>query len=1293
MKNLKITFIIIITIALAGLIIAAPSFHTSGISYYLNESQLINYNFTANVTFTNEDRPLNFSFQEIKSSLYDSSIPSFYNWISINSSTGVMDINSTRDNETGQFNISITVLNPTPEGMTSVFYFYVNASNDHPNFTVIENQYNLTQDQNFTQYLNASDEENHFPLVFNISFFNNCSLATWSTRGNCTLFTPTDFQNISSLMNITPNLNDVGVYYANVTVRDSGENYTCSSGYCSPDYSTNKTTYHSDIIVFNVFSTLQVNISNCNNSVFQENQSQTCTINITSKGINSNINISSLAFLRNYDGNVANTTWFYQNNLTNTTNYTTTLYINFTPQKTEIGNWTINLTVSDLNFNQEVTKKIYIQVNRTLNDVPDILEVSNTETSINLLSRINLTVHDDDLLIPDKNHTSGGYNETINFTVTILNQSDLSQELSLNGFDVEVLNMPITNTNQTEAKIEITPNESEAGNYTINITIQDLDGSNDFITFNLSILNNDPPEWNNSVQTTITIFEDNETYLNLSLNVSDPDEDTISFSYTNDTSFPNFSLTTTGIINITPTDLDVGQHIVNISINDGFLSSSKLFNFTVQNINDSVYIQKPIQSGDVINATIDPSSNVNTTEEDITTISIWIQDEDFKIPSNQKAFYNESLTINLTIQGPNSNLFELTKNPAFPTAGNNKSKYEATFTPNKSDTGTYNITINTTDRNNFSSDVLIFNLTISSIEHTPVLTNLSNKTSAVNRTFYLKINATDLEDGNFLESGNSNFTLSYSFISGSDIFNISTFNSSLGIINITFNSSQGGLYHLNITINDSTNRTDSKNFWIKVYDTPNVYFPSSGYVSNLTEGETTNITFTVNHSIGDNLTYKLSIDSTSYNGSNINYRNFSLRYNLTYYGNKTNLTWSFTPNYTDETYGNFKNLTLLTYPSNSELENRTEVNYTITWKLNISHSNAPVVFSGRIEDKQETYNSDIEIDLSSYFSDSDYTDTYYNDTLSFTVQSNKTPSTISSSISGMTLTLSSTVETIELLNITAYDSNSTDNNITNTTSNNFKVTFTSPSQIVVTTPSSGGGTTIVPYAFKLILPGKISGNINEKIIIPLRIENKGKKTFKEINLSSAIHFNENTYKEADIEFSKDFFKTLKPGYSENITMSIFFRKQSIPGSYKIILNATSESPKYTDWGEIIIELKKINKTEIEKIIFFTEEFIVENPECIELKEMLNEAKKLASEEKYAEAKRKVEQIIDACKEYIAQVSLPREKESYNKIYSPLILSLFASFILGMVYYYFRKRRLTSGNDNKKKIKSKKIKPK
>ncbi len=1244
--------------------------------FVFNVSSLVNVN-----TSDPDDSIITYTVRGINSSLYPTQTNvSFYSWITINSSNGNLTINATLDNQTGRFNISVLVENAADLGESRPFYFIVNATNDAVNITNIAGEYNLTQNQSFSGYLNGTDEESHYPLTFNVSFLNNCTLAQWSTRTNCTIFQAANVSNSSALMNFTPDRNDVGTYYANITAIDYGANYTCSSGYCETNYSRNRTTSYSSIVIFNVLSVIDINVSNCQNKYFQENQTGTCQINISSKSQNSTINVSSYAILRNYNGDVSNRSWFYPVNRTFSDNFSRTIFINVTSGKTEIGNWTINFTVMDLTNTENSTVQINVYVNRTINDVPDIIDISNRNSSISLNTTINITVYDDDMLVPDKNVSFGGYNETMNFTVNIMNTSNLSQQLSLNSFDIEILEMPVAGTNRTEARIQFIPNSSEYGNYTINISVNDNGSSNDFSIFNLSILNNLAPRWNTTVGTTFVFYEGNLTNINFSLNVSDPDGDSLTFSFANNTAFPSFSInSTTGIASFTLVDGDVGQHLVNITISDGYLTNSTEFNFTIYNVHDTVLIEKPIESGDITNGTVDSNSNINTSEDNVTIISLWIHDEDFKIPTIQKlAFYNETLTINLTIEGRNTSLFTFTRNTAFPTVGSNRSNYEATFKPNKSDVGSYNITINVSD-NGGNNDFMRFNLSVLRILHNPVIMNLTNQSTSVNRTLYYRINATDAEDGDSMTAGNTNISYNYSFLNGSDFINNNQtiFNRTTGEINITFNSSDGNAYRLNISVNDTDGRLDSKTFWIFVYDPPSVNQPIDSYQFSLVENTSYNLTFNVNHSVLDNLSYVIYITSSS--GNNI------LKLNSTSYGNGSNLSWEFRPNFTDEVTNG--NLTLIAYTDNSNLTNRTDINVTKTWNISINHSNSPVSFSGTIggADTVVEGTSPVSITLSDYFIDVDAFDARYNQTIGFIYNTSSTNGSVVISLTNLTngstpvITFSSSSTSSISGFITAQEFNSSNSSqLLNTVlSNNFTVNISVTTTSSPTSSGGGGGgggstSTKVIVAFKLIVPSKVSGYKNEKITIPLVLSNTGIKSFSGIDLTSYGFKDGNIYNKVRTVLDKNYVASLPQGAKENLTLTVYFDNNSLLGNYDIFINATSRNPIYNDWAKITINLQDINITDVEKFIIYTEELIVENPQCIELKEVVAEARKLFEKRDYLNARLKAEEAVDGCKKNILQTSIPKEKPDNLEIPLFFLISIAIALLSGIGYYYMKR---------------------
>jgi hypothetical protein len=215
-------------------------------------------------------------------------------------------------------------------------------------------------------------------------------------------------------------------------------------------------------------------------------------------------------------------------------------------------------------------------------------------------------------------------------------------------------------------------------------------------------------------------------------------------------------MTSAGIINFTSSDVDVGQHLITITASDGKLTNSSVFNFTIYNIPDSPNISSV--TGDNITGTIGMGLSVSANENERVTFYLQVYDNDFKIPSTQSAFYSENLTINTT-------LFNLTSTSSIPSlsfllssheGGSNLSIYSANFTPSNLNTGTYNFTINVTDKQNLS-DIFYFNFTINGVNDVPILTTIENQSIKITDIFYLNINATDQEDGNDT-LGKLNFT-------------------------------------------------------------------------------------------------------------------------------------------------------------------------------------------------------------------------------------------------------------------------------------------------------------------------------------------------------------------------------------------------------------------------------------------------------------------------------------------------------------------------------------------------------
>jgi hypothetical protein len=1226
------------------------------------------YYFSSNITEADINDVLIYDYEAQNTTLTN---------FTLNTTSGKLLINITDSSNIGSNKkIQLKVKDNDPDSLWQAALLEVDISevNDAPVFSsnLANQSFNITQ--SFELLVNVTDEENNIPFNLNISFM-SCSVASWSNR-NCSnssgreLFNSSQysFNSTTGVLNIsfTPEKNDVGSFVVNFSVRDTNNNVAPYNA---------STTKIINFTILNINSAPYFSYVCDNERNATEDYEFRCRINATDIDETKNLTLTSNYGWFKFDSSDSNS---ITEECNSSTSYNVSTIVNFTASDTEVGNWSINITITDTGSPQGVNSTVFWFFIDNVEDVVYLDAISDLTIYENRTIYVNAT--DDDLLVPD----SSVKDETLSF--------------NSNATWVDVSTLASAD-NYTTAKIEIEYDYAFSnfgeGNYTVRINVTDTGNNVAERDFTIEILGDNPPVWNETMQDNFVIYENNLTYLNFSQNVTDADGDTINFSYVNDSSFPSFSIgEATGVINFTPIDEDVGFHTVTITATDNKLNTEKEFNFTIYNINENPYIERPLS---VDNASIDSYSNIIASEDNYTNIYLWVQDDDFRILPGQKSFYNESLDVNLTIQGPNINLFSFSRDPSYPTdtgSNANKSLYQATFTPNKSDVGSYNITINITDYGNLS-EFIQFNLTVQEVEHSPVLMNLTNHSSAVNRHLYYDINSTDIEEK---QDSSGNLTYEIDFLQGVDFINNNgtIFNITSGVLDIVFNLTQGGTYKINVSVNDTEGLTDSGIFWLYVYDFPNITFPSENFLFNLTENETSNLVFRVNHSVGNNLTYEFLVDNIVYSISNISnftYRNFSLKDSLNYHGNNTDLTWQFSPNYTDETYGNLKNITLRVYPLDSNLENRTSINTTLNFKINITHKNSPLIFSGNIGggDSRITGTSPQSVILSDYFNDDDASDPFYYQKVTFGYELlNSSGGTISVSITnwinGETpfINFSSTEDATSNYSVIGYEYNESNSSqiVLNTTSNNFTVELsvdTQPDPSPTPTPSSGGGgsSKSKPVSLKIILPDPVSAYKKDEIKLPIRLLNNGENNLKYINLTYSISKNGSIAQGIRGEFTQSYFESLNKGEQKNTTLIINTNTEEL-GLYEITINASVKNPEYHDWGKIYLTIREANKSEALEKILFTEEFISENPECIEIKEVVDEAKEFYEKGDYSSALEKAREAINACRYAISQAANPQKiqgQENKNLFYKYLSYSILFAVFLSVLYYFYKRIKL------------------
>ena len=1164
------------------------------------EDQLCMYNFSGNVSEDDANDILVYGYSLDKVNI-NSKLTNF----SVDSEVGGLEINITRDEYTGSKQVELNVRDSESPLVSAFLRVQIDPVNDAPNYINLENK-SFNMSELFEYVIIADDEEKNFPLTFNIEFL-NCTTAEWSTRGsNCVLFDNTNYIINETSINISfiPTRNDVGNYVINISAIDS------------------LNAINSQIINFTVDNINAAPIFEdiCGNQGTAIEDSQfSCAV--TALDIDE---VSALIFS-------SNESWFLDRQVISVgllTNFRGSANVDFRPSDANVGNWQINISVEDSGNPKGINSSVIpffadnIPDNVYIDNIPDFSVYTN-----NLYS-IPFNATDDDLLIPDKSV----YDESLSFSS------------NLGWINVRSLGV-VSGTNRTRFAIEFNPNVGGVGTHSVSINALDSFGNSDSEVFDLTVLFNNLPIWDINTPVTYVFDEDSAFNLNLMPFVSDLDNDPLSFSFSKEKVFPSFDIDSlTGIINFAPIDEDVGEHIIIINVSDGKSSVPLSFNFTVYNINDAPIIKRPLDGN---NLTVNSSnSNINTTEDQTVELFMFVEDNDLAIPVDQRSFYQELININLGIEGPNVNLFDLQSQGFIPP---NQILFRGSFVSKKTDVGYYNVSVNASDASS-DSDFIEFNLTINEINHAPSILNLGNLTSTINRNLFFDINSSDVEDG-FDEQGNLSYR--YEYILGDSLFNDTTFNTTTGVINISFNETNAGMHIIKVSVNDSSGAESSEEFAILVYGPPIIESPSSGKIFNFAEGNRTYSNFSAYHSIGDNLTYEFYVHDI-------------LRDKKSYYGNGTNITFAFVPGYEDETYGLFGNLTLLVYPSDYK-----DFNVSRTWRVNITHANAPVIFAGFIGDKQGTVGQAIFINLSNYFLDADAFDPHYNQSVNFSIKNNGSLSSIFSTVNDWILSLNSGASTDEQLSIIAGDIEF-NSILTNVSSNLFRVVFVEPPKVIITTPTSSNSEVEKPVLLKLVLPGPISVKKGESIILPIGLENEATVVLRSIQLSGLVAF-EGVLQDKKVSFSKDFILELGPEKTENISLTIETGLLEV-GLYEVHVNATVASPRYKDWGKIYINVLE-GDTIIEKLVF-TEEFIAENPECAEIKELVDESKVLLDSGNVKAAESKLEEAVEACKLTISKQSFfsqGRLKSKFqDRVFIYLLITTVLSISLGITYYIYRK---------------------
>ena len=194
-------------------------------------------------------------------------------------------------------------------------------------------------------------------------------------------------------------------------------------------------------------------------------------------------------------------------------------------------------------------------------------------------------------------------------------------------------------------------------------------------------------------------------------------------------------------------------------------------------------------------------------------------------------------------------------------------------------------------------------------------------------------------------------------------------------------------------------------------------------------------------------------------------------------------------------------------------------------------------------------------------------------------------------------------------------------------------------------------------------PSYISASEKDKITIPIIVNNDRNIILQDLRLNATTNA-----KGIELTFDNDYIPILKGFEKATRNLTIITNKYSSPGLYDITVTVRVGYPSFEDSIKIVIGLGTLadNKTIRVK---FAQDLFKENPECLELNDMLLQAKKALEEKKVDKARSLVEASIQMCRDLVTsrgkEIKIPATR-NYRLLFKILIPTI---IILSLVIIY------------------------
>ncbi len=204
----------------------------------------------------------------------------------------------------------------------------------------------------------------------------------------------------------------------------------------------------------------------------------------------------------------------------------------------------------------------------------------------------------------------------------------------------------------------------------------------------------------------------------------------------------------------------------------------------------------------------------------------------------------------------------------------------------------------------------------------------------------------------------------------------------------------------------------------------------------------------------------------------------------------------------------------------------------------------------------------------------------------------------------------------------------------------FMVTESGTTTITETSISSGGTQTVYKELLNIEIPGQVEIGLKDTIIVPLVLQNlESGITLNNIDLSGIPSTDDLT-----TSFDKPVISSIGPNSNETVTM--FLESHSIPGDYEVNITATVQNPSFVGFATLYVLLvETVGESKVIERVILAQDLFRENPQCLELNDLLIEAQKKLDAGEVEKAREIVQTAIISCKDLVTNI----ETTSFVKV--------------------------------------------